>query len=164
MKEYWDLYDENRNKVNLIHERGVPIKSGLYHMVVSVWIRNKDGKYLMSKRHPNKQYPNLWECTGGAVILGETSLQAAIREVKEELGIELDENLGKLIYSKRRDECQDFYYVWLFNSEIDLSKLTLQEEEVVEARWMSKEEIDVFFEKKKIHPLLGYYQEIFSDK
>ena len=68
--------------------RGEIIPKGLYHLSVSVWIVNQQGQYLLSQRHPKKQYPLYWECTGGSVLSGETSLQGAIREVKEELGMD----------------------------------------------------------------------------
>lgn len=53
-----------------------------------------------------KQYPLYWECTGGSVFSGETSLQGAIREVKEELGILLTPGSEKLIYQTRREMCR----------------------------------------------------------
>ena len=65
MKEKWDLYDVNRNKTGLTWIRGMAIPKGYYHLVVSVWIQNDCGEYLLSRRHPNKQYPLCWECTGG---------------------------------------------------------------------------------------------------
>jgi 8-oxo-dGTP diphosphatase len=69
--ELWDIYDKNRQKTGKIHERGKPISEGDYHLVVQVWIRNSKGEYLISKRHPNKPHPNLWECPGGSVLKDE---------------------------------------------------------------------------------------------
>lgn len=85
--EKWDLYNAKREKSGITVCRGEIIPKGLYHLSVSVWIVNQQGQYLLSQRHPKKQYPLYWECTGGSVLSGETSLQGAIREVKEELGI-----------------------------------------------------------------------------
>ncbi|WP_027623375.1 NUDIX hydrolase [Clostridium lundense] len=157
MGEFWDLYNKNREKTNLKHQRGDPISLGLYHVVVSIWIKSDDGNYLMSQRHPNKTYPECWECTGGSVLSGETSLQGALREVKEELGITLEESSGQLIHSKRREATQDFYDVWLFHSNATLSDLVLQKEEVINAKWMSKHEIKNLFNNGELHPLLNYF-------
>ena len=85
--EKWDLYNAKREKSGITVCRGEIIPKGLYHLSVSAWIVNQQGQYLLSQRHPKKQYPLYWECTGGSVLSGETSLQGAIREVKEELGI-----------------------------------------------------------------------------
>ncbi len=98
MTELWDLYNGKREKTGRILQRGKPIPKGFYHLTVSVWIMNNQGQYLISQRHPNKSYPLYWECTGGSVLASEDSMQGALREVKEELGIELDTRNGKLIY------------------------------------------------------------------
>ncbi len=39
----------------------------------------------------------MWECTGGSALIGETSKEAAIRETKEELGIDVSESEATLI-------------------------------------------------------------------
>lgn len=114
--EKWDLYNAKREKSGITMCRGEIIPKGLYHLSVSVWIVNQQGQYLLSQRHPKKQYPLYWECTGGSVFSGETSLQGAIREVKEELGILLTPGSEKLIYQTRRENVQDFYDVWLFHT------------------------------------------------
>lgn len=106
--EKWDLYNAKREKTRLTMQRGENIPKGLYHLVVSAWIVNQQGQYLLSQRHPDKQYPLYWECTGGAVLSGENSLQGAVREVKEELGITLAPEQGKPIYQFRREDMQDF--------------------------------------------------------
>ena len=105
--EKWDLYNAKREKSGITVCRGEIIPKGLYHLSVSVWIVNQQGQYLLSQRHPKKQYPLYWECTGGSVLSGETSLQGAIREVKEELGILLTPGSERLIYQSRRENVQD---------------------------------------------------------
>ena len=90
MSELWDIYDINRKPTGRTVERGKPMKSGEYHIVVNVWIRNSKGEWLISKRTPNKHFPLLWEPTGGSAVSGESSFDAAIRETREELGVELD--------------------------------------------------------------------------
>ena len=76
-------------------KRGHTVPEGAYHIVISIWLKNKDGLYLMSKRSDEKEWsPGVWETTGGAVMAGETSLEGAVREVKEELGIDLDPECG----------------------------------------------------------------------
>ena len=125
--EKWDLYNAKREKSGITVCRGEIIPKGLYHLSVSVWIVNQQGQYLLSQRHPKKQYPLYWECTGGSVLSGETSLQGAIREVKEELGILLTPGSEKLIYQSRRENVQDFYDVWLFHKDIKIEEMRLQE-------------------------------------
>lgn len=162
-EEYWDLYDENRKPVNRVIKRGATIPEGLYHIVVTVWLRDKQGRFLMSKRSEKKRWcPGMWEATGGAVDSGETSIQGDVREVREELGITLYPKNGKLVRSVRSDAMQDFYDVWLFDFDGDIKDIVLQEEEVSEARFMTIEEIDKLWEDGKLHVLLYYYKDLFT--
>jgi 8-oxo-dGTP diphosphatase len=163
MMELWDLYDKYRNKTGRIHERGKPIQKGDYHVVVHVWIMNSKNEILVTKRHPKKTYPGLWECPGGSVIKGESSLQGAIREVKEEIGIKLSEDNSKLEKSERRDYFSDFYDVWVFNQDFDVKDTIPQEGEVTEIKWVTKSELDHMFNNDNLVPTLNYYKSIFED-
>ncbi len=62
--EKWDLYNAKREKSGITVCRGEIIPKGLYHLSVSAWIVNQQGQYLLSQRHPKKQYPLYWKCTG----------------------------------------------------------------------------------------------------
>lgn len=118
MTERWDLYNGAGEKTDVTIFRGMPIPKGYYHLSVSAWICNSKGQYLLSQRHPKKQYPLLWECTGGSVLAGEDSLCGALREVREELGITLDPEGAEQLCHTRRDSVQDFYDVWQFHADI----------------------------------------------
>jgi len=144
MVEFWEILEENGNPTGLLHERGKPLKKGEYHLTVSVWIENSDGKYLISKRSVNKQYPSLWECTGGNVIAGDDSLRTALKETKEELGIDLNAKNGQMIrYHSRRCICNHCLNdIWLFRQNYDISAITLAPDETCEAMWATREEID----------------------
>lgn len=162
-EEIWDLYDGNRNLVGKTIKRGTKIPEGMYHIVVTVWLRNKDGKFLMSKRSRDKRWcPGMWEATGGAVDAGESSLDGAVREVREELGIRLNPKDGKLIKTMQSEEMKDFYDVWLFDVDDEIEDLILQKSEVSEARFMTMVEIDKLWQEKKLHILLYYYKELFT--
>ena len=97
--EIWDLYNL-KGEIIGEHVRGTEMPEDGYHLVVHVWIRNSAGKYLMTQRSANKKtFPLAWECVGGSVIQGEDSFTAALREVREEVGIALcPENGMKMAY------------------------------------------------------------------
>ncbi|MGN0533612.1 MAG: NUDIX domain-containing protein [Eubacterium sp.] len=142
MTEIWDIYDENRNKTGKTilrseHPRG----ENEYHLAVHIWIHNDKGQWLISKRTPNKHFPLLWECTGGSALAGEDSLSAALREVREELGITLDSSKGSLYKSIKRSAYCDFCDVWVFNHNCSINEITLQENETCDAMWASVDEI-----------------------
>ena len=99
--ELFDLYNEKREPTGKTHIRGEEIPEGYYHLVVHVWLRLPDGRFLISKRSATKEtYPLLWECVGGSVVAGEDSYTGAIREVFEEVGIDLSDRQGKIILTK----------------------------------------------------------------
>lgn len=60
----------------------------LVHVAVGV-IVNADGKILIAKRRLNAHQGGLWEFPGGKVDAGETIEQALVRELREELAIEV---------------------------------------------------------------------------
>ena len=140
MAELWDVYDGSRRRIGKLHERGVPMAEGEYHLVVQIWIINDAGQFLISRRHPDKSYPLCWEATGGAVTAGESSYIGALREVEEELGLKLDPKCGKcVIREKHRNVFAD---IWLYHSNAAITDLTFQPTEVVDAKWASPEEIE----------------------
>ena len=156
--ELWDLYDVNRNLTGKTHERGKLIPEGFYHLVVHIWIKNKDGKFLISRRSADrKSYPLSLECQGGSVLKGESSIDGAKREVMEEVGIDLSNIDGKLIFTKMRYHFRDIMDVWLFeyNGEVDLSKATTKE--VCEVMWLSYDEIKNCLVSGELVPTLDYF-------
>lgn len=160
MAELWDLYDEKREKTGNVLLRGMLVPKGCYHLVVSIWIVNSRGQYLLSQRHPDKSYPLYWECTGGSVLAGEDSMSGAMREVKEELGITLEAEQGTLIYQTRRESTQDFYDVWLFHADFDASKMILQKTEVVGVQWVNRDELLHMYQNGRLHPLIDYIHQV----
>ncbi len=57
--------------------------------VAAAVIFRTDGQYLLGQRGPGTFYPGYWEFPGGKVEPGETPHDAIVRELHEELGIEV---------------------------------------------------------------------------
>ena len=159
--ELWDLYDERKNKIGKDQVRGEKIDEGFYHLVAHVWIKNSHNEYLMSKRSPSKRsYPLMWECVGGSALKGETSLETAIRETSEEVGVDLFNSTYQFVTSFVRKEIQDIVDVYLFNYDGIASLDAATTDEVVEVKWMTKDEITDLFKNNKLMPTLKYFFEI----
>ena len=81
----------------------------------------------------------MWESTGGSALAGDDSLTAAMREVKEEIGLSVDPARGKCVLSfKRKDSFVD---VWLFRQDFNLDDVILQEGETCDKMYASTEKI-----------------------
>lgn len=149
MEEKFDVLNELGEFTGEIATREECHKKGLWHRAVYAFIIDKNGNVLLQKRSPNKKlWPNLWDVTvGGHVISGEFGRQALIRETKEELGIEINDddikylvgstsiNIKEDIIDKHYNEC------YLIVKDIDIENICVQKEEVVEVRYFSKEEL-----------------------
>jgi 8-oxo-dGTP diphosphatase len=60
-------------------------------LVVAAALIDEDNRILIAQRPEGKQLAGLWEFPGGKVDAGERPEQALIRELREELGIEVKE-------------------------------------------------------------------------
>ena len=141
--EKYDIYDINRIKTGRVNVRGsgIKLKEGEYRMVVHLCIINSKGEMLIQQRQADKAgWPNLWDVSvGGCSIAGENSRDAVTRELSEELGLKFDfENVRPKFTINFERGFDDWYVI---NMNVDLVNLKLQEEEVQDARFASREEI-----------------------
>ena len=139
MAEKNTLYDNLRNPVAIL-ERGQPIPSGLNKLSVHIWIVNDAGEYLLQQRVDTaKKFPNMWGQTGGGVIAGESSWDACVRETVEELGFKPVAEKSVLIGTIKRS--LDFVDIWLVHSNVKISELKPQVNEVQAVKWAKLAEI-----------------------
>lgn len=159
--ELIELFDNKRRPLNITRERYVK-ENGEYAQTMHIWIRNSKGEFLLQKRSMNKKnFPGDWSITGGGVDSGETTLDAAIRECKEELGIDIDINKTELILTIRT-KYNNFNDVYLVTQDFDINDLILQKEEVDEVKWASLEEIDELYKNHEFSPPPSFYYEQFK--
>lgn len=140
--ELWDVYDSDRRLTGRTMVRGERFLPGDFHLVVHICIFNKKGQLLIQRRQPFKEgFPGRWDVTvGGSAVAGDTSSRAAEREVAEEIGLTINLQGIQPHFSINFPEGFDDFY--LLRQEVDISQLKLQESEVAEVRWASKEEVE----------------------
>lgn len=158
-QEKWDVLDEHRQPTGRTHPRGVPLPQGDYHLVVLVLLQNDNGELLITRRAPTKGYPNMWEVTGGSALAGDDSLHAALREMREETGIELDPTCGRVVASEQWSD--SFCDVWLFRQNFDPSAVILQEGETTAAMAASREQILQMEREGEFVPFTPVLRELF---
>lgn len=160
--EDWDLYNEDKELLGKTIKRGEKLEEGEYHLVVGIWTVTPEGKILLTQRHPDKDFGLLWECSGGGVFAGESSIEGAVRELKEEIGVEVTEAGLQFMGSLRTKH----YFVdsYLYVADIDLKMLNLQKEEVVDAKLVTLEEFEAMNKEGLIVEAMVAEFRLYQDK
>lgn len=122
------------------------IEQGKYYMIMLVIIENDNNEYLMQKT--SKEKGSVYALTGGHVAYGDDGLKTCIKETKEELGIELNnEDISYLGLIKGKSVLVSVYFT---KKDINTDKLKLQETEVESVCWMNIKDIDTLINKGQI--------------
>ena len=144
-REIWDAYDKDGNKLGFDQFRDELIPEGVYHIVVEIYTVTENNEVLITKRHQSKPWAVLkWEITVGSILKGETPEQGAIRELKEETGIEVTDSDLNFVYSYICKNIPSIYkcFVVLINKE--KTRIQLQEEETIDYRYLPYSEFKQF--------------------
>lgn len=108
--------------------------------VVAAIIKNGEGKILITQRNLKKSQGGLWEFPGGKIEKGETREEAIIREIKEELTIEI--NVESYLGEKVFEYPEKSINLIALNCRVKSGNIYLTEHE--EARWVEKAELNSF--------------------
>lgn len=140
MVEIWDLLDKDGRHTGIRWSRDDRhnIPDGLYFPCVEIWVTVGD-KLLITQRHPDKHEGLKYDVSGGAVVSGENMLDAAIRELSEEVGIITD--VSSLLYLGSVTVGKAFASSYLLRLEA-LPEVTLQPAEVVGYRLVTETELE----------------------
>jgi 8-oxo-dGTP pyrophosphatase MutT (NUDIX family) len=156
--EIWDLYSKEGVFLDKTIQRGMVLPKDTYHLVVHIIIVNTKGEFLIQKRSETKDlWPGQWAFTGGSALTGESSEEAALRELSEETGIELSK--GDLQYLSRLHYGDYFSDLYLGLVDVDASTLKFQVEEVSELAYVGRDRIIEMQNEEIFH----YYREDFMN-
>lgn len=147
---------------------------GLWHASVQIWILNSQQEVLLQKRAKDKDsYPNLWDISvAGHLSAGDTPVKAAQREIKEEIGIAIEER--ELIFLKTISKQKtpkpgffdnEFNHLFAVKKDFCITDCKLQTEEVAAIKWVDLAEF-----KKQLYSIpqqfvphgMDYYEYIIS--
>ena len=141
--EYLNLYDKEGNLTN---EKGIrgEITNKLVGIVL-IFIENSKGEFLIQKTSPSRE--NVYATTGGHVSYGSTFEETVINEVKEELGVDItNDNIILMNTYIRERVIQKVFYL---KKDISINDITIQEDEVENIEWLSKEKINELIENNE---------------
>ena len=151
--EFNDIYDKDRNLTGKTHRRGTLWRKGEYGLVVCVWVYDGKGNLLLTRRAPEKSFAGTWENSGGAALAGETSLQAIVRELREETGVQARPEEFELLSRSRDRRCHyDFYCL---KRDIPVDEIVLQPGETDGVMWASFSQVHAMVESGQICKIIG---------
>ncbi|MCL2664299.1 MAG: NUDIX domain-containing protein [Defluviitaleaceae bacterium] len=137
--------------------------------MVHVWKHNGRGEWLIDKRaNRGQNIDGMWETTGGCAVAGDDSLTAALRETKEELGIDLDPQKGEL-FERTINAGSSMgggwiCDVWIFLHDCQIEDVRFSDGETCAAMWASAETIkqmmkDGIFLDERFYP---YFEQMIN--
>lgn len=165
MEEYFDIVDENGNPTGETIERKEAHRKGILHRTAHVWIaRRQNGRVelLLQKRCQDKDsFPGCYDISSaGHIPAGADYIESALRELKEELGIDATGDMLKECGFHRMhfddvfhgeefidNQLAKVYLMWL---DREAEEFTVQVEEIDSVMWIDFEECKKAVEKGSI--------------
>lgn len=164
--EMWVLYDKNFKPLNKIVPRYTPLSKDEYELGVHIWIKVK-GKYLIFQRSETKRtFPGFFEMIGGGINGYDDPLDSAIREVKEESGLDIKDRNPQLIFMSRVDYGNgiiypEHTYVYMVEmNDISIEDIEIEEGKNLNPKFLSKDEILKLIDDGVFVPVVTYRDRI----
>ncbi len=163
MDEYVDVVDENDNLIEIKLKSHVH-NDGRWHRVANVWILNYKGEILLQKRSPDKEtFANLWDVSSaGHLKAGEDYESAAIRELEEELGVEVGPEELTFLWKhsvQEYDESKgildrEFQKVYFLNLDWKIDRFEIQNEEISKIEFFKADRLKQMYDDPDWRKLL----------
>ena len=147
--EFFDILDENGNKTGKTKLRSEVHRDGDWHKAVHIWIINNKGDILLQRRCATKDSnPNMLDIScAGHLSAGDDSLDGAIRELKEELNLDVKPEELQFIKTLKRSSKytstflnNEFDDLYILKTNKTIDEMSFQKEEISEIFYVSYEE------------------------
>lgn len=149
--EYIDIVTIEGKPTGKSELKSIIHQKGYYHHTAHIWFYTVKGEVLLSQRSAKKVIcPLMWDVSvAGHIDAGETPKQAAVRETQEEIGLSISKNdLQKIgvfkCFQTYANGIQDneFHNTYIIELKVQISELTLQEDEVEALKLVSFNEFE----------------------
>ncbi len=146
MIELIDVLTANGQPTGIHKPKDAIHRDGDWHRAAHVWIVSSDKRILLQRRSLRKENnPGLWDVSAaGHLSAGESAIDAAVRETREELGLAIAPPDLKFL-ATLRESCvlnegtyidNEIHEIFLVQRDVDVASLTLDPEEVAEVKWV----------------------------
>ena len=167
-----DVLYENGNPTGIAKTKPEIHEQGLWHRAAHIWIYNSSGDVLLQLRAKDKDsHPGLWDISAaGHVDSGESSEQAAVREMREEIGLIVPPDQLKLVDTIKISAAipeigwqnNEIDSIYLFKFDGDVSSLSMDDGEVEKLEFVPidkfEQDINDAEACKKYVPAGDYYK------
>lgn len=141
MSEYFDILDQNGKITGEKKLRSDVHRDGDWHKAIHIWIINQNGEILLQRRCATKDSnPNMLDIScAGHLSSGDNSLDGALRELKEELNIDIQRS--ELVYIKTLKRSSrytttfinnEFDDLYILRTTLKIDDMKFQKEEISE--------------------------------
>ena len=141
--EYYDVYDADGNNTGEVIPRGKMPPYGKYYRGIHAYVYNSAGMFLIQLRaFTKKALPGIWDTHMGHVVSGETPLDCAVREVHEEIGLEISpEDVTSVDVVLNSVEVPIILDVFFVKKEFVIADLVLESSEVAAVKEVTSDEL-----------------------
>lgn len=150
MAERLKVFDENYTYVR-DETRDIIHKKGLWHETFHCWLVDEANVFIQKRSATKNDFPSLYDITAAGHLLADEDIIDGIREVEEELGLQVDPSKLKRMGTVR-DVIRlsgfidkEFANVFLYQTIFEPSDFTLQQEEVESIHAVSIEDLQALF-------------------
>jgi isopentenyldiphosphate isomerase len=154
MEERLDILDRFGNHTGESETKSRIKKGGIWHHTVHIWMLNEKNQILLQKRADDKPlYPGLWDISvGGHIHAGESKEKAAIREIAEEIQLDITEDRLEYQYTIRNCkmdengiEIRAFNHIFITQLNSITDSISADLEEVQDLKWVDADELKKLF-------------------
>jgi isopentenyldiphosphate isomerase len=140
--EQFDILDRSGKATGKTADKDSKLNDGEYALGIHAYIYNSSYEFLIQQRSFIKTLrPGCWDIHMGHVIAGETSKEAVIREINEEIGIAFSESDIDFIDRFFWEEYRHLADIYFIHADIRKEELTMQKDEVIDVKFVSKNDM-----------------------
>lgn len=155
--EFVDIFDEYGSPTGEVKLKSEAHTKGLFHSTAHIWFYTSEGNILFQQRSfSKKSFPGLWDVSvAGHVSAGEKIIVSAVREIKEEIGLDVSKSDLKKIgihkciqnHTENFIDCE-FHHIFISKLNCSIESLTLQETEVNDVKLISIKNFEAVLENE----------------
>ena len=155
-EESYDIMDGSGKYTGRTKPRGLVHRDGDWHRTAHIWVMNFADELLLQRRSPKKDsFPNMLDVSAaGHISAGETPIEGALRELKEELGISANPTDLNLLGTVKMQSVQPNYFnnefvdIYLYHTSLSADQMTPQPDEVAEIFFVPLAELKHMVQEK----------------